>query len=180
MASKVHAYEKAMGIEVYVRTGDPAMLQTKEHTGTSIVGEYAKHDIFIGVEGVPKGPGSVDIGVIKMTQYLDTVVDGIPLWTHYDTPILERQMANLRWDKYDSKKSEYKNAPKTTINKKNDDAPDSLRYFITLMDDLTPDKVQDLQRNPNLIHSVPYHDPIARPHQQVTEYSGTILYGLEG
>lgn len=184
MAKRVHEYEKRilgpLGMEVYVRTGDPAMLQTKEHTGTSIVGEYAKHDIFIGVEGVPKGPGSVDIGVIKMTQYLNTKVHGIPLWTCYDTPVLEKQMANLRWEKYDSKKLEYKKAPKTTIDKKHDDAPDSLRYFITLMDDLTPDRVADLQRNSSMIHSVPYYDPIARPLQEYNRYSGSILHGLEG
>lgn len=184
LAAEVHQYEKAilgpLGMEVYVRTGDPAMLQTKEHTGTSIVGEYAKHGIYIGVEGVPKGPGSVDIGVIKMTQYLTTTIGNYPLWTCYDTPVLDKQMANLRWEKYDSKKLEYKKAPKTTIDKKFDDAPDSLRYFITLMDDLTPDKISDLQRNPQLLHSVPYHDPIARPMQEYNTYSGSILYGLEG
>ena len=184
MAQRVHEYEKAvlgpLGMEVYVRTGDPAMLQTKEHTGTSIVGEYAKHEIYIGVEGVPKGPGSVDIGVIKMTQYLNTVVGKHPLWTHHDTPILEKQMTNLRWEKYDSKKLEYKKAPKTTIEKKNDDAPDSLRYFITLMDDLTPERVTHLQRNPDLLHSVPYANPIAQPFPEYNQYSGSILYGIEG
>jgi phage terminase large subunit-like protein len=183
-AAEVHKFEKErlapLGMEVFVRTGDPAMLQTKEHTGTSIVGEYAKHDIFIGVEGVPKGPGSVDIGVIKMTQYLNTVIGEHPLWTCYNTPVLEKQMGNLRWEKYDSKKLEYKKAPKTTIDKKHDDAPDSLRYFITLMDDLTPDKIIDLQRNPGMLHSVPYQDPIARPLQEFNQYSGSIMYGMEG
>lgn len=184
LAAEVHSYESSvlgpLGMEVFVRTGDPAMLQTKEHTGTSIVGEYAKHDIFIGVEGVPKGPGSVDIGVIKMSQYIETVVNGTPLWTCHDTPILARQMANLRWEKYDSKKLEYKKAPKTTIDKKHDDAPDSLRYFITLMDDLTPEYVAVLQKNPDLIHSVPYYSPVAPPMPDYNQYSGTLLYGMEG
>ena len=84
LAAKVHLFEaqvlRPLGMEVFVRTGDPAMLQTKEHTGTSIVGEYAKHNIFIGVEGVPKGPGSVDIGVIKLQQYMDNKIGLDPLW----------------------------------------------------------------------------------------------------
>lgn len=184
LAKEVHEYERAtlgpLGMETFVRTGDPAMLQTKEHTGTSIVGEYSKHDIFIGVEGVPKGPGSVDIGVIKMTQYLNTTVGGFPLWTCHGTPILARQMKQLRWEKYDSKKLEYKKAPKTTIDKKHDDAPDSLRYFITLMDDLTPDVVAGLQRNPDLVHSVPYSSPVVPPMPVYNQYSGSILYGIEG
>lgn len=185
---------KPLGIEVYARTGDPAMLQTKEHTGTSIVGEYSRHGIYIGVEGVPKGPGSVDIGVIKLTQYLNTVVAGRPLWGYVNTPereakfnkgcpILEKQMKNLRWEKYESKKMDQKKAPKTTIDKKNDDAPDSLRYFITLQDDLTPEKVTDLQRSPQLLPSVPYHNPIAEPIGASNDYQrfeGSIYYGMEG
>lgn len=199
LAAEVHAFEKAilrpLGIEVYVRTGDPAMLQTKEHTGTSIVGEYAKHDIFIGVEGVPKGPGSVDIGVTKLEQYMTTIVHGRPLWGYTNTPekeakfnkgcpILERQMKNLRWEKYDSKKLEQKKALKTTIDKKEDDGPDSLRYFITLQDDLTPQRIADLQRDPGLLPSVPYYEPFDRGAAQFSgnyvTHEGSVYSGLEG
>lgn len=184
MAQRVKEYEKAtlgpLGLEVFARTGDPAMLQTKEHTGTSIVGEYAKHDIFIGVEGVPRGPGSVEIGVIKTAQYLKTVVGQHPLWTIYDCPILDKQMKNLRWEKYDSKKLEYKKAPKVTIDKKNDDAPDSARYFLTLQPDLTPEYVETLQKNPDLLHSVPYASSVVPPMPDYNQYSGSILYGMEG
>lgn len=184
MAKRVKEYEAKVlapiGLEVFARTGDPAMLQTKEHTGTSIVGEYAKHDIFIGVEGVPRGPGSVEIGVIKTAQYLKTVVGGIPLWTIYDCPVLDRQMKNLRWERYDSKKLEYKKAPKVTIDKKHDDAPDSARYFLTLQPDLTPEYVESLQKNPDLIHSVPYASAIVPPVPNYQQYSGSILYGMEG
>jgi hypothetical protein len=115
-----------------------------------------------------------------MTQYLNTVVGDWPLWTSHNCPVLERQMANLRWEKYDSKKLEYKKAPKTTIDKKHDDAPDSLRYFITLMDDLTPEKVADLQKNPDLLHSVPYSSNVVPPMPDYRQYSGSILYGYEG
>jgi hypothetical protein len=185
---------KPLGIEVYVRTGDPAMLQTKEHVGTSIIQEYAKHEIYIGVEGVPKGPGSVDIGVTKLTQYMTTIIDGRPLWGYTNTPEsshkffmgcpkFEKQMKNLRWEKYESKKMEQKNAPKTTINKKEDDAPDSLRYFITLMDDLTPDKIEDLRRDPNLVPSVPYYTPYdtqINTNSDYRTYEGSIYSALEG
>lgn len=184
LAEQVKQYEAAtlapLGMEVFVRTGDPAMAQTKEHVGTSIIMEYAKHGLYLGVEGVPKGPGSVDIGVTKLTQYMTTLVRGEPVWGYYDTPILEKQMRGLRWEKYDSKKLEYKKAPKVTIEKRDDDAPDSLRYFITLMDDLTPDKVADIQRNPNLIYSVPYASPIVPTVPDYQVYSGTILAGIEG
>jgi phage terminase large subunit-like protein len=185
LAAEVHLFERKilapLGIEVFTRTGDPAMLQTKEHTGTSIVGEYAKHGIYIGVEGVPKGPGSVDIGVIKLTQYMTNHDgNGEPLWGYTDTPTLEKQMKNLRWEKYDSKKLEYKKALKVTIDKRDDDAPDSLRYFITLMDDLTPERLADIQKNPNLIPSVPYYNGYAPPIPDYQVYTSSTLYGIEG
>src|SRR5213595_100558 len=169
------------GCEVFARTGDPAMKQHKEHNGTSIIQEYANRGIYIGVEGVPAGPGSVDIGVTKLTQYMTTEVNGFPLWTYINTPVLERQMKNLRWEKFDSKKLEYKKALKTTIEKKNDDAPDSLRYLITLMDDLTPDKVADLRKNVDMLPSVSeYYNPIAPRLGGFQSYSGSILSGIEG
>lgn len=198
LAAEVKDYEntvlKPLGMEVYVRTGDPAMLQVKEHVGTSIIQEYAKHGIYIGVEGVPKGPGSVDIGVIKFEQYMTTIVHGRPLWGYVNTPerehkffkgcpILEKQMKNLRWEKFESKKLEYKNAPKTTIHKVDDDAPDSVRYLITLMDDLTPETLRDLQRDPNLLPSVPYYSPYDTQMNTTDDYrtyEGSIYNGLEG
>jgi phage terminase large subunit-like protein len=184
LAKEIHEYERSvlgpLGMEVFARTGDPAMLQTKEHTGTSIVGEYSKHEIYIGVEGVPKGPGSVDIGVTKLTQYMINMSYDGPVWGYHDCPILEKQLKNLRWEKYDSKKLEYKKAPKTTIDKKDDDAPDSLRYFITLMDDLSPEKLEDIRKNPDLLPSVPYYNPYAPPIPDYQVYSGSVLYGIEG
>lgn len=198
LAKEVKDFEqqilRPLGLEVYVRTGDPAMLQVKEHVGTSIIQEYAKHDIFIGVEGVPKGPGSVDIGVIKFEQYMTTIIHGRPLWGYTDTPEFEdkfrkgcpklaKQMKNLRWEKFESKKMEQKNAPKTTIHKVDDDGPDSVRYLITLMDDLTPETLADLQRDPNLLPSVPYYSPFDTQMNTTDDYrtyEGSIYSGLEG
>jgi hypothetical protein len=104
-----------------------------------------------------------------------------PCWGYTeDCPVLEKQMKNLRWELYESKKMEYKKAPKTTIDKKNDDAPDSLRYFITLTDDLTPETIADIQKNPNLLPSVPYYNPYAPPIPDYQVYQSSNLYGIEG
>jgi hypothetical protein len=53
----------------------------------------------------------------------------------------------MRWATYASKKLEHENAPKGTIHKKDDDAPDSLRYFMTLMPDLKFDNVEKPNRD---------------------------------
>lgn len=191
LAAMVHEYEKKtlhpLGIysEDIIRTGDPAIKQTREITGTSVMQEYANHDIYIGVSGVTR---DVDIGIIKVTQYMNTYVEReghkVPLWACTDEcTVLAKQMASYRWDKYASKTMEYKNAPKATPHKKDDDAPDSLRYFVTLMDDLTPDKLDELQKNPNMLDSVPYYDNTAPSIPGGTPYNiyeGSILYGMEG
>lgn len=167
------------GLEVYARTGDPAMQQTREATGSSVIGEYSKHGIYIGVEGVPKGPGSVDIGVTKFTQYLQTIIRGRPLWGYSRTPILEQQLKNLRWEMYESKTMNDKKPLKTTIDKKNDDGPDSLRYFITLMDDLTPNRLAAIQNSREDIPS-PYYSGIAEKMQNdYTRYSSSDVYRME-
>lgn len=156
LAAKVTAYEdtylRTKGIEVYMRTGDPALKQTREHTGTSVLQEYGKHGINIGVEGVPR---SVDIGIIRITQYLaNTIklrntygaVSEYPMWqVDSSCTILIDEMEKYRWDKHASRKMEYDKAPKDVPLKKDDDAVDSLRYFMTLMDDLSPDRIEQLK-----------------------------------
>lgn len=194
MAKQVIEYEKSFlkprGLEVYVRTGDPALKQTREITGTSVLQEYANHGIFIGVEGIPHGPGSVDIGVIKVTQYLNTIIERnghkVPMWqVTEDCTTLIKQMGSLRWEKYASKKMEYENAPKPTIHKKDDDGPDSLRYFMTMMDDLTPERMEAIQNHIAPVASSQYYDPRViiepeEPRSSYNIYEGSILYGLEG
>lgn len=195
LAKQIHEYEKSflgpLGFNQndIIRTGDPALKQTREITGTSVLQEYANHNIYIGVEGVPHGPGSVDIGVIKVTQYLNTFAnfDGkkTPLWQcTEDCTTLIKQMGSLRWEKYASKKMEYENAPKATIHKKDDDGPDSLRYLVTLMDDLTPEKIQAIQQGVPPVQSSQYYNNrvFIEPEESSSYnvYEGSILYGLEG
>lgn len=185
LAKMVLAYENKVREEypffdVYVRTGDPAIKQTREHTGTSVMQEYAKHGIYIGVEGVPR---DVSIGVIKVTQYLNNKINGIQAWRYVREacPILESQMKNIHWVKWASKKMEYEKAPKLEIDKKDDDAPDSLRYFMTLMDDLTPEEEsRALPDHSELIPSVPYASTIAPAIPDYVVHEDSVLVGLEG
>ena len=138
-AKRVKDYEKSMGIKVFLRTGDPAMRQTRTNTGVSDLSEYARNGIYLAVEGVPSGPGSVQIGLIKMEQYMrmDEKAER-PYWQYTDDcATLEDQMQRLRWATWATKKGESENAPKKEIHKNHDDAPDSARYFFTLMPDLS-------------------------------------------
>lgn len=153
-AKRVHAFEKANGIQVYLRTGDPALMQTRATIGVNDIMEFGRHGIHLAVEGVPR---QVDIGLRKIDQYLKEDTDpregGRPFWQHTaNCIVLERQMKRLRWATYASKKLEDANAPKGTIHKKDDDAPDSLRYFMTLQPDLSFEqlngKVRKVSPNP--------------------------------
>jgi phage terminase large subunit-like protein len=141
-AQRVKQFEKdilePVGLKVYLRTGDPALKQTRSNTGTSDIQEYARHGIYLAVESVPR---EVNIGLVKIEQYMrpddDPRENGRPFWQYTENcRMLAHQMARLRWATYASKKLEHDNAPKGTIHKKDDDAPDSLRYFMTLMPDL--------------------------------------------
>lgn len=156
MAKLVNDYETENKITVHYRTGDPALLQSREHSGTSLIQEYAKHDIYINVNGVPRGPGSVDNGINKVTTYLENYVkfydsnDNVityPMYqVHEDCPKLIDEFKKYRWAKHVSRKVEKTKAPKKEPEKKDDDALDSLRYFVTTMDDLTPSKIIELEK----------------------------------
>lgn len=168
------------GFKIYSRTGDPAMKQVREQTGTSVIGEYAKRGVYIGVEGVPAGPGSVEVGVTKMTTYIQTLVKEVPLWTvTADCPTLIKQMKNLRWEKYETRTMDAKKVEKVTIDKKNDDAPDSLRYFICTQQELTPARVAALHKTRPELPS-PYYDGYAdKVSNDYQRYSNTQTYLME-
>jgi phage terminase large subunit-like protein len=156
-SQRVLHFERERGLNIYLRTGDPALKQTRSNTGTSDIMEYAKNGINLAVEGVPR---EVNIGLIKIEQYMrkdnDPREGGRPYWQYTENcTMLEHQMQRLRWATYASKKLEYENAPKGTIHKKDDDAPDSLRYFMTLMPDLKFSNVEDKRPSVQHIHAVP-------------------------
>jgi hypothetical protein len=59
--------ERDFGIKVWLTTGDPAIKQTKEHTGTSILQEYQRYGIYIAVDMIPKDRR---IGLERIRQYM--------------------------------------------------------------------------------------------------------------
>jgi phage terminase large subunit-like protein len=201
LAQEVLEYEKNFlspkGMRVYMRPADPACGQTSGINGMSILQLYALKGIYLATDTIPKGPGSVAVGLDKVQQYLkrdpDPAEYGRPFWQYHDCPILEKQMGRLRWDKYTSKKLEYDNAPRDTIHKKDDDGPDSMRYFFTLMPDLyMPDTkivkkpittAGGLSAVPNATPWNSYagarHEMLPDTRGDYTVYEGSDLYALE-
>lgn len=140
----INEKETFWGKTADIRTGDPAMRQTREGTGTSVQQEYALRGIYLALEGVPTGPGSVAVGIGRMQQYFKVnPVTKKPRWMiTEDCSNFIRELKRLRWATYSSKKIAYENNAQEKIHKKDDHACDSARYFITLMPDLTPDDLE--------------------------------------
>lgn len=137
-AQEMHDFERQYGLKVYVRVGDPAMKQTREITGTSVAMEYANNGINLALDSIPK---DTSIGVAKMRQYLkpNPRNGNYPFWRIVGTscPHLVDQMKKLEWDSIQSEKLRgQKNKPET-IKKRNDHAPDAVRYMFTAFPDLT-------------------------------------------
>lgn len=141
-ATAMHAREGAWGRVPDVRTGDPAMKQTQAVTGTSILTEYAKNGIYISVETVPR---DVMTGVDRIQQYLRVnPVTHKPKWFITENCVnLIKEIQRLRWKKYASKKMQAENNKSEQIQKKDDHACDSARYFFTFMPELTLEEVDD-------------------------------------
>lgn len=138
-AAVIHQKEREWGIsgQLFMRTGDPAMKQTSAHTGTSVIEEYSKHGVYIGVESVPR---SVEIGIARMQQYFRVRDNGTPKWQIADScPNLINELLKLRWKTYTSKKTAYDNNKLEQVHKKDDHAFDSARYFATFLPELAPE-----------------------------------------
>lgn len=142
-ARVIHAMEAEWGISqhIYARTGDPAMKQTSAHTGTSVIEEYSKHGVYIGVESVPR---QVEIGIARMQQYFRLGKDNRPKWQIADScPNLINELQKLRWKTYSSKKVAFDNNKLEQVHKKDDHAFDSARYFATFLPELAPEAPAD-------------------------------------
>lgn len=143
-AAIVHQREQQMRIVVENRTGDPAGNQRQGNTGTSYITEYGKRGLYIGTESLPRGDGSVEIGVQKMQQYFRILPISPwgpmrPTWqVSPSCPNLIRELKKLRWDAPESQRLAYRTNGREGIYKKDDHASDSLRYFMTLLPDLRP------------------------------------------
>lgn len=111
--------------DIYV--GDPAIAQRNAQTGDSVQTAYAR-------AGVPVvlGNNDVRIGVNKINEYLKNgrwIVTG-------NCGFLIKQLQRVRWKIYEQAKKRHDNNVRDEIHKKDDHAPDSARYFFSMMPDL--------------------------------------------
>lgn len=135
-AREIIQWEVENDIEPFLRTGDPAMKQRQAQSGNSIQTLYAEEGVYFALDSVPK---NVSVGVDKINNYLrPNPGTGMPFWQcTLGCPNLIREMKALHWDYYTSPKLEDSNNSRETIHKKDDHAPDALRYFFTFLPDLS-------------------------------------------
>lgn len=137
-----------------VRVGDPAGNQRQMNTGTSAIAEYAARGIYIGTE-IPR---DVMTGVEKLQQYFRVTEDG-PWSKILGRPCarwmispnctnLDRELKRLRWASYESAKKAYDTNRQEQIHKKDDHAFDSIRYLASIMPDLAPDPLAEMDKGP--------------------------------
>ena len=133
-AAQVHAINRAIGREPGLYVGDPAIAQRNATTGSSIQTEYAQHGIYITL-----GSNEVLNGINKINTYLGHGPGKPPRWhVTENCENLIKEMQKYRWKTWANKKSERQNNAFDVPHKKDDHACDSLRYFFTVMPDLTP------------------------------------------
>lgn len=110
--------------QIYV--GDPAIAQRNGQTGDSIQTAYT-------MAGIPivLGNNDVKIGIDKMNRYFKT-----GRWAIAGCPNLVRELQRVRWKIYETAKRRRDNNNREELHKKDDHAPDSARYFFSLMPDL--------------------------------------------
>lgn len=111
--------------DIYV--GDPAIKQRNAETGHSIQTAYA-------LRGIPIVPGNneVRIGVNQVNSYLRANRWFITENCHN----LISELQTVRWKDYETAKKRYDNNAREEIHKKDDHAPDSARYFFSMMPSL--------------------------------------------
>jgi phage terminase large subunit-like protein len=126
------------GAEVYLTTGDPAIKQTKEHTGTSILQEYAKHGIYIAVDQIPSDRR---VGLERIQQYMKVNPKTNKPWLMFtdDCAHLIAELPKLKWKKHASPKIAEQKNKLEDIRDKDNHCYDALKYAMTFMADLTPE-----------------------------------------
>lgn len=127
-AKEIHernALEGRQHPQIYV--GDPAISQRNAQTGDSVQKAYS-------ASGVPivLGNNDVLIGVEKMNRYFE-----MGKWVITNNCVnLIKELQRVRWKVYENAKKRHENNLREEIHKKDDHAPDSARYFFSLMPDL--------------------------------------------
>lgn len=181
-AKMVHAIEKSLGIEVEFRVGDPAGNQQTGVAAMTYVSEYARMGLPIVTEGIPRDGA---IGIAKMKQYFalrgrvenketgEVLDPGKPTWFVTENCVnFEKELRNLLFDKYDSSKTRYKHNKKETVQKKNDHAFDSAKYFATFMHDLAPEEDEIEKFQASLVAKgtvLPYTGTVLRYDEQLVK-----------
>lgn len=130
----VHTRNGALGRVPDYYVGDPALQQRNGVTGTNIFQEYGDHGIYIS-------PGNNDVltGINKVNQYLAYSEDQKPHWYITRNCVnLIRELQRLRFKTWASARISGDRNKQDAINKKDDHACDSARYFFTFLPDLRP------------------------------------------
>lgn len=142
--------ERDFGVKVWLTTGDPAIKQTKEHTGTSILQEYQRHGIYIAVDMIPRDRR---IGLERIRQYMkwNKKSKRPHLMITDDCPHLIAELPKLRWKKWASPKVADQNNRLEDIRDKDNHCYDALKYAMTFLSDLAPDIVEE-QQNTRQFH----------------------------
>jgi phage terminase large subunit-like protein len=138
IAKRIKEFETEWNLDIYCRTGDPAMKQRNQVTGTSMAMEMAKLGYNLALDSIPK---DVTIGVNKIKQYLrpNPRRNNKPYWEIVGNrcPTLVDQMKKLQWDYVHSPKQRSQQNKPETIKKYKDHAPDAIRYNFTCFPDLS-------------------------------------------
>jgi phage terminase large subunit-like protein len=133
-AEEIHNKNRAHGRSPDLYVCDPALAQRNGVTGTSVQLEYNR----LGLPFI-LGNNDVDSGISRMNEYLRHQEGKEPHWYIYGNCVnLVKEMARLRWKVYASKKVASQHNKLDAIHKKDDHAPDSARYFFTMMPELAP------------------------------------------
>jgi phage terminase large subunit-like protein len=144
--------ERQYGCKVWLTTGDPAIKQTKEQTGTSVQQEYQKYGIYIAVDMIPTDRR---IGLERIRQYLklNKKSNRPHLMITDDCPNLIAELPKLRWKKWASPKVAEQNNKLEDIRDKDNHCYDALKYAMTFMSDLAPTR-QEITSNVESFHTM--------------------------
>ena len=156
--------ERDFGVKVWLTTGDPAIKQTKEHTGTSILQEYQRAGIYIAVDMIPKDRR---IGLERIRQYMkwNKKSKRPHLMITDDCPHLIAELPKLRWKKWASPKIAEQNNKHEDIRDRDNHCYDALKYAMTFLADLAPDNVEEPQSTRQ------FHDTFKEAFKPVHQFS---------
>lgn len=130
-AAQIKLLNEAFGVVPVMYIGDPAISQHNGVSGSTIQQEYGIHGINIALAN-----NEVLNGINKVNTYIKR-----KRWhVTRNCEFMIKEIAKYRWKTWSNKKSERANNPFDVPHKKNDHAMDDLRYFMTIMPDLTPIK----------------------------------------